>query len=164
MKNAVLAVAVAATLSGCISMPAPMERPPFPVAEYAQLDGRTGTGVVTGQVFLRTRGGEVRYGAGSEVLLNPVTSYSTHWYTTSYQGNKLLADPDPRYNAHIITVQADGSGNFRFESVPAGDYYLTSEVFWDVPGPYGVSNMQGGYISERVSVEDGKEVRQMLTR
>lgn len=163
MKNVVVALAATAALTGCVSMPAPMARPAFPVGEYAQLEGRTGTGVVTGQVFLRTQGGEVRYGAGSEVVLNPVTSYSTFWYTNGYLGNRNIGEPDPRQDKYIPVVQADGHGNFKFERVPPGDYYLTSQVFWQVPGPYGGSQT-GSYISERITVEDGKEVRQMLTR
>ena len=65
---------------------------------------------------------------------------------------------------YIITTQADGSGNFRFENVPPGDYYLTSDVIWQVPVGAYMSSQQGGFISERITVENGKELRKMLTR
>ena len=156
-------IALALVLAGCAGMQ-PIERPPFPVAEYEALP-REGTGVVTGQVFLRTMVGEVRYGAGSQVDLNPVTSYSTFWYHNDYStGGRNLSPPDTRQDAYIITVQADGEGRFRFENVPPGDYYLTSSVFWRVPMGAWSSTQSGGWISERITVENGKETKQMLTR
>lgn len=161
MKSVVLAVA-AAFVTGCASM-APMERPPINLAEYEALP-KEGTGVVTGQVFLRTMVGEVRYGAGSEVSLNPVTSYSTFWYENGHKPNRRLAPPDTRQDAYIITTQADGHGNFRFENVPPGDYYLTSGVFWQVPLGAFSSTQSGGWVSERITVENDKETKQMLTR
>lgn len=158
-----IAVVFAAMLAGCAGL-APLERPPFPVAEYEALPTE-GTGVVTGQVFLRTVGGEVRYGAGSEVDLNPVTSYSRFWYENDYRaGGRRLAPYDPRLDAYIITTQADGSGNFRFENVPPGDYYLTSRVTWGVPVGLYTTQQQGGVISIPITVRDGEETRQMLTR
>lgn len=143
---------------------APIERPAFPLAEYEALP-KEGTGVVTGQVFLRTVGGEVRYGAGSDVWLNPVTSYSTHWFENDYSkpGTRLMP-PDTRQDAYIPETQADGHGNFRFENVPPGDYYLTSEVVWHVPLGRFSSTPQGGVISKRITVENDSETRVMLTR
>ena len=149
-------------LTGCASF-TPMDRPAFPVAEYESL-AKSGTGIVTGQVFLRTMVGEVRYGAGSEVMLNPVTSYSRFWYENGYLAKRAMGDADARQDAYIITTQADGSGNFRFDNVPAGDYYLTSSVFWQVPLGQFSSTQQGGWISEKISISDGEEVRKMLTK
>lgn len=162
MRHVLMAAALAAGVTGCATMQ-PVQRPPFPVAEYESLADE-GTGVVTGQVFLRTMVGEVRYGAGSEVFLNPVTSYSTFWYQQDYMaGGRRLTPSDTRQDAYIIETQADGEGRFRFEHVPPGDYYLVSSVFWQVPVGY-ASSTQGGYIAERIKVENGKEVKQMLTR
>lgn len=163
MKRAFSAVLITAFMTGCATM-AVVQRPDFDPAEYAGLDERTGTGIVSGQVFLRTRGGEVRYGAGSEVILNPVTSYSRFWYEVGHVQRKQISPPDPRLDRYLITTQADGNGNFRFENVPAGDYYLTSSVFWEVPVGIYTSQPQGGFISEPVTVVDGSEIRQMLTR
>lgn len=165
MRKVLSVLALLALIAGCASMPGftIVPRIDFPVAEYDALQGREGTGVVTGQVFLRTRGGEVRYGAGSEVVLNPVTSYSRQWYEQAYLGGQRLSDPDMRAADALIKTQADGSGNFRFDNVPPGDYYLTSSVFWEAPGASYLSS-QGGYISSPVTVDNGKEVKQILTR
>jgi len=155
---ALISAITLSTLAGCVTMPAPLERPPFPVAEYEALPTE-GTGVVSGQVFLRTRGGDVRYGAGSGVLLNPVTSYSRFWYQRQYVEGRTLEDADPRQPMYQITTQADGNGNFRFENVPPGTYYLTSGVHWEAG-----HSVQGGVISKEITVENGKETREMLTR
>ena len=47
--------------------------------EYATYAG-DGTATITGQAFVKTRGGDVKFGAGNKVFLNPVTTYSTEWY------------------------------------------------------------------------------------
>lgn len=149
-------------MAGCISHPAPQARPPFPVNEYSALP-TSGTGTVDGQVFMRTVGGDVKYGAGSQVVLNPVTSYSEHWYRTIYEVRAPIQDNDPRQSAYIKTTQADGSGNFQFTDVPPGRYFVTSEVRWQAPNQWGLSN-QGGQITDRITVNNGKTTKVMLTR
>jgi hypothetical protein len=36
-------------------------------------------------------------------------------------------------------VLADGSGNFEFTGLPAGSYYLVSQISWGVPTGYFVT-------------------------
>lgn len=149
-------------MAGCISQPASQPRPPFPVAEYSALP-TSGTGIVDGQVFMKTVGGDVKYGAGSQVVLNPITSYSEHWYHTIYEIHAPIQDGDPRQAAYIRTTRADGSGNFQFTEVPPGRYFLSSEVRWQIPNQWGLSN-QGGQMTDRISVTNGKSTKVMLTR
>lgn len=162
----ILIAAALLALAGCASVPgvfSDIPRPPFPVEEYAQLS-REGTGTVIGQAFLRTMGGEVRYGAGSEVMLNPVTSYSTFWYEQDYSlGGRRLAPPDPRLEDYILTTQADGDGRFAFRNVPPGDYYAVSRVDWHVARSYGLTQ-EGGWIARRITVKDDETTEVMLTR
>lgn len=153
----------AVALVGCVSAPTLMPRPAFPEAEYAALP-KVGTGKVTGQAFLRTRGGDVKYGAGSEVFLNPVTSYSNFWYEQQMQLGQPLSAPDPRLNEYVRTQQADGMGNFSFENVPPGDYYVSTKVTWEVPAGYYSSSIQGGWIAEKIKVTNDQATKVMLTR
>ncbi|PVZ55504.1 hypothetical protein C9422_21020 [Pseudomonas sp. B1(2018)] len=155
----VLALAV---ISGCATQPKPIARNSFPAAEYAALP-QSGTGVVEGQVFLKTVGGDVKYGAGSEVILNPVTSYSEQWHDATYSKHAPMEPSDSRQNQYIVTTQADGSGNFRFSGVPPGKYFITSSVYWQAPSQFGLTN-QGGMITNRITVSDGQTVRSILTR
>ncbi|MFK0875525.1 hypothetical protein ACIUW1_11825 [Pseudomonas aeruginosa] len=155
--------AIMIMLSGCaVSQQTPVPRIPFPAAEFAALPTK-GTGTLTGQVFMKTVGGDVKFGAGSTVYLVPVTSYSKQWYEVNYIGGQALEAPDPRSGQGSITTVADGNGNFTFTDIPPGDYFLSSTVTWQAPSKYGLLP-QGGVVAKVVSIADGVKLREMLTR
>ena len=162
--SALLGVIVLA--SGCVTT-TPIERLPFPQEEYDELP-ETGTGVVKGQAFLRTRGGNVITSAGSRVYLNPLTTYSIQWYLAYLEdledpfNNVVLSDPDPRLMEYIRETIADASGSFRFENVPPGTYYLTTEVSWDAPTGSGF-RPQGGILVREIRVEDDRETEVIIS-
>lgn len=122
-----------------------------------------GSGTVTGQAFLKTRGGEVRFGAGNEVVMVPVTSYTTEIFQRSVLGSQQIQRPDPRYFAYRRTTTADGNGTFEIRNVPAGEYYLSCVIAWEVPGPYGLQPA-GGIAYGRVKVGAGETVKVIITR
>jgi hypothetical protein len=98
-------------------------------AEYTPYMGE-GTASISGQAFLKTRGGDVKYGAGEAVVLQPVTTYSKEWWTVSIESGKRMSEPDPRAAAATRSVTADGEGRFKFEKLPAGEYYIACSVSW----------------------------------
>lgn len=161
MKHVWIPIILAVALSGCVTQQPPVQRISFPVAEYDALP-KTGTGSVTGQAFLRTVGGDVKYGAGSEVYLQPVTAYTTQWYEVNVLGGRQLTNPDPRASQGQLRTQADGNGNFTFTNVPPGNYYLSAAVRWSAPSQYGLLP-QGGVVVKTIAVADGKQTTQMLT-
>jgi hypothetical protein len=153
-------------LSACASYapPQPVMRMPFPQAEYEALP-KTGTAVVTGQAFLKTRGGDVKTAAGNAVVLNPVTSYSTEWFEKNYLGHQSLTAEDIRLDRYLIKTVADASGRFTFKKVAPGDYYLTTTVTWETATGYqGELEVQGGFLSRRITVVDKQELDVILTR
>lgn len=152
----------AAFLAGCISQPKPFDRIPFPAAEYAPLP-TAGTGVVEGQVFMKTVGGDVKSGAGAEVVLNPITSYSEQWYDAAYVKHAPIQKGDERQEKYLRIVQADGSGNFKFSDVPPGKYFLTSGVFWQAPPQFGLTQ-QGSQMTNRINVTNGQTIWSIITR
>jgi hypothetical protein len=164
MKHPAFSAAVLAgsLLAGCASQPQPIVRIPFPAAEYAALPA-SGTGVVEGQLFLKTIGGDVKVGAGSEIGLNPITSYSEQWYDASYNKRAPLTSADERLERYVRLTQADGSGNFKFTGVPPGRYFVTGVVLWQSPSQFGLTN-QGGRLTNRITVTDGETTRTMLTK
>jgi hypothetical protein len=164
MKRLILALATAATLAGCAApkQAVSLQRPPFPDAEYAALV-QNGTAVVMGQVFLKTRGGDVKTGAGNVVYLNPATSYSKFAFQHSrYPGG--LDAPDSRLHGYMRQTVADASGRFTFKNVPAGEYYVTGKVTWEAfdSNARGL-RPQGGAIWKLIAVDEGETVEVMVT-
>ena len=141
-----------------------VQRVPYNELEYVNFK-KAGTAKATGQAFLRTYSGDVKYAAGSKVSLVPVTSISNQWYYEWYlvedhiNPEKVLGKKDPRHQAIIRAKQADGDGRFTFENIPAGEYYIITYVKWMVN-----QNIVGGFICNRVSIEDGKSHNFVITR
>ena len=162
-----LMVGVILFVSGCMESVQTVKRIPFPVEEYRELPKMgTGTATVRGQAFLKTRGGDVKYAAGNEILLFPVTSYSDQWYRVLLEFPTKILDKtsDPRYSKYVTTMTGDGEGNFEFKNVPAGNYYLSTTILWEVPQRGGYLWPTGGTIGKKISVEDGQELRVIFTR
>jgi len=179
-KLIVTMVVLVGLVSGCGSLMTPtVYRIPFPVEEYEALRPRfgTGTAIVRGQAFMRTMIGEVRYAAGSPVVITPVTSYSRQevdlvgnfdFHDYVFEGpcypNFVPAEPDSRIKEFMAGTTADGEGRFEFKHVPYGDYYLLTEVKWYVPSGQYHRSIQGGRITKQISVKDGQEYNIILTR
>ncbi|WP_052364864.1 hypothetical protein [Halotalea alkalilenta] len=104
------------------------QRAPFPEAEYAKL-ARSGSSTIAGQVSVDLGQGRVVPGAGVDVLAAPVTSYSREAYEALRAG-RPIAPADPRAQEYTRRTLADDHGNFRFEHLAAGSYYLISRLEW----------------------------------
>lgn len=135
----------------------------FNEAEYAPYSG-AGTASIYGEAFLKTRGGDVKKGAGNKVFMNPVTSYSTEWYQRQIIGGQILEQPDQRALPFFRETIADSDGRFEFQNLPAGEYYLACPITWEVPIGYGNMMPTGGFAHGRIKVEPGERVRVILTR
>lgn len=152
-------------LSACVpSTPAP---PPTPLvaldsASVAWAEG-TGTATVEGQAFMKTRGGDVKYGAGNTVLLIPNTPHSFDWYARITAGRQTPPELDPRLARLVRKTTAGGDGRFKFENVPPGPYLILTSVTWEAPTSYGLS-MQGGYLGTAVVAENGKTQSVIITQ
>ncbi len=172
-------IAIAAFAAGCVTPPrqlttpqAATPQPTIPFDESAlQPFAVKGTSNITGQAFLKTAGGEVRYGAGDDVSLIPVTPYTTK----RVEAFVAASDPivagilvpqhiDLRLQKYIRTVVADGSGNFEFQNIPAGDYYIACPIFWSVPNlDLGITDQTGGVAHTKTYVGDGETVKVVVT-
>lgn len=165
-----LLVLLIGILSGCVApRPAAPRLVPLNTEEYARYRG-TGTAVIYGEAFLRTRGGNVKKGTGSKVFMNPVTTYSTEWFERQVIGGQLLEAADERARPYLRETIADSDGRFEFIDLPAGDYYLVSPIFWEVPqqntfNPADVYMTDtGGFAHTRVTVAPGERKRVVVTR
>jgi len=101
----------------------PERRAPFLPEEFAPY-ARKGTGVIQGRAWLWKGDDQIQVAAGREVILKPVTTYTTEWIERSVKGGITLGPPDPRARAFVRKVRADREGRFRFEGLPPGSYYL----------------------------------------
>jgi hypothetical protein len=165
VRSKVLAPALSAlALVGCAQYQPPTYVPvPYDEAEYAALP-KSGTGVVKGQVFALTVGGDVKKGAGQPVYLMPATSFRNQWYHESIElGHALAVDADRRHLALERKTIADGDGRFEFVAVPPGSYYVMSQITWSVPSKYGLEP-QGGLVVLKVDVKNGESTDAMLRR
>lgn len=122
---------------------------------------KPGIGKLTGQAFTKTRGGDVKYAAGNTIVLNPVTTYSTEWFTVNTKQNIPISPADQRAFKYVRTVTADGMGNFEFTGLPAGEYYVATGIFWEVPGPNGLTST-GSNVGEKVVIKDGETVKVVI--
>lgn len=149
--------------SACVTVSDVGKRPPFPIDEYQSLL-KQGTGTVTGQAFFKTRGGDAKKAIGSEVILNPITSYSVFWYENSYLKNAAIEDSDPMLDKFLIKTTADADGKFTFKNVPSGQYFISTKITWEHQESQYVVNTYGGVIAQRITVKDGEVLEVILTR
>jgi hypothetical protein len=162
MKSSAMIVAIScAVLVGCAA--------PEPYTMKSKLDHTSmqtylqeGKAKVTGQAFLKTRGGDVKYGAGTTVSLYPDVEYATEynnipWFVNTVKGRDL------EWSKYIKNTTSDGNGNFEFNGIPQGKYYLETSVTWEVPGRYG-SETQGGIIRNSITVPNEGVIKIILTR
>ncbi|WP_157033060.1 hypothetical protein [Halomonas sp. S2151] len=163
MKAPIFAVIFATALTGCqIPATIPVERTvAYPANEYSQLE-TTGTSSINGQLFLRTRGGDVKYGAGSEITITPVTSYSQEEVMIIERG-RIPAPADPRAEKYTRKVIADGSGRFKVENLPSGEYYVAGDVFWAISGQPLYMPRQGTTVVKKTVINPGETINLMLT-
>jgi len=132
--------------------------------------------VIEGNALLRTRGGDVRTCAGYQVLLIPETEArrnavmklfenGDHGYRQAAVSNSDAA-LGVLNSAKMKSVNqtCDAQGDFVFSDLSSGSYFLVTEVLWDVPGSYGVSNIQGGALMKKVSVSGGATQRVVITQ
>ena len=131
MIKAGTAVVLLTLVAGC----AVQRQARFDPEECASYE-RPGTATVSGQAFLKTRGGDVKYGAGNTVELRPVTTYSVEWYRTVVVSGRGLAPGDSRENAFVRSATADGEGRFRLEGLPGDKYYVTCNIIWETATGY----------------------------
>ena len=98
-------------------------------AEYAPYDGQ-GTASITGQLVAKLPDGGTINRAGNEVVLDPVTSYSTEWYEKHVKGGEELETADIRAGVYTRSTMTDDEGRFRFEKLKPGEYYKPANGGW----------------------------------
>jgi len=163
LRPAILAAAL--SLCSCAA-PLVSRQVPFHEADFAWA-GRTGSGSVSGQVFVTMTDHTMKIGSNVTLVLLPVNAYTTESIQRKYLGGENLADGDPRYDKYVHAAQADDQGYFAFHQIPPGDYFVGTNVVWsywiwntDGEGVmYKITITRRTRIFTRVSVHNGQTIR-----
>lgn len=167
MTKALWVATLCVVLAACSSAPrAPYAwKAPFNEADFSSYT-YSGKATVSGQAFLKTRGGDVKYGAGNIVTLTPATAFAREAASladrSSEDDNTILASTPAaviaKMKPYVRQTTADGNGNFSFAGLTAGDYYVECGVFWWT-GKY----TTGATVRKLISVKADEQVRVVLT-
>ncbi len=154
------AVAYVVSVLGIASLVGCAAPPPLPHLDLDAVGSYlgTGTGGLTGQAFLTTRGGDVKYAAGSTIYLFPDVPLFREWVQRSVNYGIHYSTFAPPASNYIRTTAADGSGNFSFSDLPAGNYLAYTELFWDI----GDGTHTGRPMALSVTISDGGVARVIL--
>lgn len=128
-----------------------------------------GTSAIAGNALLQTQGGIPRTCAGREVTLFPASAYAKErmqaWYGSITQGfrgaysEQIEMETNPEYASIQRTAVCDSQGNFEFKELPAGDYFVTTLVAWQVNYSW-----QGGMLMQGFKLREGERKKIVMTR
>jgi len=152
---------LAALASGCAHATGPAARQAaFNEQEYAQY-AYAGTGTISVQVMVRAEGGQTRPTEGSQVSLNPVTSYSTEWWNRTVVGGLNLRSADEREQKYLRTALTDAQGRFVFSDLPRGEYFVVAALNTTAAST-GTSGPSNSLVGQRVHLTEGGKVDLVL--
>lgn len=155
------AVVTGLTLLTSCAGPAHKMSTAYSAADFAAYEG-TGNANLNGQAFLRTKGGEVRTCAGSDVLLFPGTAYTREVMSALRSGAGSLDGLDTRWRDHARKAICGADGKFQFTGLPAGSWVVAVMVTWQVPmGSYMAP--QGGELRQTVTLKSGQTTDAVLS-
>ena len=158
-------------ITSCATVPAtevPLSTT-FTKSDVAWFAG-TGIGKIEGSAFLRTKGGAVKTCAGYDVQLLPYSAYAAERmrfiYGNETKGHlfgprrawKFVPD-EPDFYSSLKKSVCNANGEFEFEGLPAGDYYIITNVTWDICKVFD----EGGKLMQKVSIADGEVKKATLT-
>lgn len=99
--------------------------------------------------------------AGQDITLVPATPYSierlTHLYGSGETGfnnsrNYTFRPDPPEYSNLSRKTVCNSQGNFTFDKIADGEYFIVLSVNWVAGGLY-----QGGNLMKRIRLNDGSE-------
>lgn len=164
MKSLLFATLVL-SLGGCIAS-GPTLLPTYEItvpfdSGQASNQMQEGLNSIKGNAFMRQQGGGVVTCAGQTVRLVPATNYAKQRFFAlfgTFEGGvnkerknfRFLPDVSDYYT-NTKATKCDSQGNFTFERVADGEFYVTTIVAWQVG-----NTPHGGGIMQKVSVRGGQ--------
>lgn len=129
MKRPFAVMAATAAIVGCSSKPLPPEKPQFDALPHSGYLAK-GTSTIRGQVVLRERGEDPIPCSDAPMIATPATAYFRQVLRLAAKGQMPLVgdDVDPDYRSIVHHAQCDPKGNFAFDGLPPGDWYVAASV------------------------------------
>jgi hypothetical protein len=166
LRAPLTAVSLAVLLSSCAFSGGgnSRRRVAFDEGEFAAYRG-LGSGTVSGQLAVVSSNGAEHVGnfggslAGVHVSLIPVTAYTKEMVEREIGDGVNLGRSDPRFKKYVRLTTTDGNGDFTFDQVRAGDYFVSGLGEWVAYGGF-----KHQWACERVRIGEGETVRIRLTR
>jgi len=130
-----------------------------PYSEEELLRYSNGQHTITGQAFMRQRGGGVVTCAGAEVTIVPLTKFAEKILQVRLSGNTPQYSTQEqvagggRSRSYIQKAICDAQGNFIFNKVSKGRWFFETKVSWRVGDSY-----QGGYVRKKVKITGDQRV------
>ncbi len=158
----IIALGIALTLAGCISLNPPEWTPVTSEREKEyQPYFEKGKETLSGQAFMVQMGGNAVKAAGMEVTLDPATSIGNEWWGKSGRqwAWRNATPPSQAFQKARRTTIADAEGRFKFANLPTGKYHVRSAVTW-----FAGDVVQGGLVGRTVEIESGVPMEVVLNR
>lgn len=175
-------------LSSCVCKRAPIlthvMKNEFNVKQAQQLM-KKGNNTIIGNAFIRQNGGGVVTCAGSRVSLVPATSYAEERLKYLYSGTEkgynpiifkgcgqfglameynFTPSPD-NYTKLTKETVCDSSGHFKFNNVSEGEFFITTNVIWQVPSTTSYTMVpNGGTLMQKVILKKGETKEIIMSR
>ncbi len=161
-RTSIIVLAMCLMVGGCTAT----RQQPFVEGDFTKTAG-PGSGVVSGHAYAVMNNNDVLNAEQETVVLTPVTSYTTENVQRRFMRGENLRSANRRIDKYLRSTTTDGQGNFSIGGVPAGDYYVETEVNWtssyqDVDNDGIETTMHADHhklIYARVSVGKGQRVR-----
>jgi hypothetical protein len=166
MFKSFISLVLGVALTGCATKPPVKLNNQFVEADVAwsKVEGNS---EITGSALMQTLGGIPRTCAGRTVALVPESKYSTErmlsiygniskGFVNAYQNTKFDDNPQG-YIDSVRTSICDAQGNFEFNKIPKGRYYVTTQVIWSVNHA-----LHGGFLMRQVEITDSSKTRVVL--
>jgi hypothetical protein len=168
LRGVLVSSTLSILISGCVAA-----QPRHVMAAFDPDQARAllqpGTNRIVGSALMRQQNGGVVSCAGRPILLVPATNYAKERIAALYGeveagfrdgfSPRYEFDPSPaEYDQLMGKSTCDAQGNFEFNDVADGEFFLVGSISW-MAG----RSEQGGVMMRRITTRDGKTVRAVLS-
>lgn len=108
--------------TGCAKVDLLPRKVAIDAAQYKPYEGK-GKSELHGKLCVSVGEGQECL-ANQLIVLNPVTDYSTEWFSRNWTKNEPLQEADPIAKEHNKTTKTAQDGSFSFTDLRPGTYYV----------------------------------------